>query len=221
MAGRSLLGACQKISAVSWSGSTAAGGTLLMFAAALTASWQGGGTAGIRCCAPEGPKVASSAFPAASDGLAPVWQRVPAGARPGSADSRRGGCRSARTLIRRQYRGGTASVSPAIPRTGTGSGGETAENWEWILVSGERSPAEAFSVPELTRKVAGASKAEPISPPADDGRSPGAGDESRICSAYRSWDKREVSEEGLLLGLDRGYPQAEAKEGGVLGGMAR
>ena len=46
---------------------------------------------------------------------------------------------------------GIIPVPPAIPGAGTSSGGETAENWELILVNGENPLSEDFSVPELTQ----------------------------------------------------------------------
>ena len=83
---------------------------------------------------------------------------------------------------------GIIPVPPAIPDAGTNSGGETAENWELILVNGENPLSEDFSVPELTQLKNDQSidnRAYPsLQEMMDAARA--AGYEPLICSSYRA-----------------------------------
>ena len=110
---------------------------------------------------------------------------------------------------------GIIPVPPVIPDAGTNSGGETAENWELILVNGENPLSEDFSVPELTQLKNGQSidsRAYPsLQKMMDAARA--AGYEPLICSSYRTWDKQaELFQKKAQSYLDQGYTQAEAED---------
>lgn len=110
--------------------------------------------------------------------------------------------------------GAVSAVPPAIPDTGGGSQGGTAEDWDLILVNGENPLSEDFSVPELTELRNGQridSRAYPaLQKMMDAARA--AGYEPLICSSYRSRDKQaELFQRKVQSYLEQGYPSAEAE----------
>jgi D-alanyl-D-alanine carboxypeptidase len=95
------------------------------------------------------------------------------------------------------------------------SDGQTATEWNLVLINGDNPLSEDFTAPELTQLRNNQSIDSRVYPALQEmmDAARAAGYQPLICSSFRTWDKQEqLFQKKVQSYLDQGYAQAEAEE---------